>query len=73
LTAFLFSGLSRGSQAQVSGWPVSYSSYLLSWVPTELVPLVEEAIDVNPEGCLMWANLLDIPLITALRTAGLLI
>lgn len=52
---------------------MSYSSYLLSWVPTELVPLVEEAIDVNPEGCLMWANLLDIPLITALRTAGLLI
>ena len=41
--------------------------------PHGVGPHVEETIDVNPEGCLMWANMLDIPVITALRTAGLLI
>jgi hypothetical protein len=40
------------STAHVISWPVSYSSYLFSWVPTWLIPLVEEAIDVNPEQCL---------------------
>jgi hypothetical protein len=40
------------STAHVVDWPVSHSSYLLSWVPTWLIPLVEEAIDANPNSVL---------------------
>ena len=60
------------STAQDISWPVTYSSYLLSWVPEELVPLVEYGIDVNPESCLMWASTLDGPFFAALRRADLL-
>lgn len=34
----------------------SWSSYLLSWVPPELVAAVDDAIDVNPEQCVLWAK-----------------
>jgi hypothetical protein len=58
--------------AQEISWPVSYSSYLLGWVPEEVVPLVEHGIEVNPESCLMWASMLEGPFFTALRRANLL-
>ena len=61
------------STAQVRTWIVPYPSYLLSWVPTWLVPDVENAIEANPEGCLAWASMLDDPFIAALRDADLLL
>lgn len=33
-----------------------FDSYLLSWVPYELIDIVQSAIDVNPEGCIEWAD-----------------
>ena len=29
---------------------------LLSWVPTSLISKVQSGIDVNPEGCIKWAD-----------------
>ena len=34
----------------------SFDSYLVCWVPAELVALAARAIDVNPESCLAWAD-----------------
>jgi hypothetical protein len=36
-------------------------SYLVCWIPAELVDLVDRAIAVNPEGCLLWADEADTP------------
>jgi hypothetical protein len=36
-------------------------SYLVCWIPAELVDLVDRAIAVNPEGCLLWADQADTP------------
>jgi hypothetical protein len=27
---------------------------LISWVPQQLIPMVQAGIDVNPEGCIRW-------------------
>jgi hypothetical protein len=29
---------------------------LLSWVPAQLISKVQSGIDVNPEGCIKWAD-----------------
>ena len=34
----------------------SYAHYLVAWVPKDLVPLVQEGIDVNPERCIEWLD-----------------
>jgi hypothetical protein len=49
-----------------------FNSYLLSWVPPYFLNLAEEAIDANPEGCILLAANLDRPFIRSLRAAGLL-
>jgi hypothetical protein len=36
-------------------------SYLLCWIPSPFVSLVDRAIDVNPEGCLLWGDQADTP------------
>jgi hypothetical protein len=36
-------------------WVCFYENYLVSWVPPRLVELANEGIDVNPEGCILWA------------------
>ena len=33
-----------------------YGNYLLSWVPSHLVDLAEDGIQVNPEQCICWAK-----------------
>jgi uncharacterized protein (TIGR02996 family) len=50
-----------------AGW-----SYLVSWVPPELVELVDWGIRVNPEQCILWATDVDTPLTSRLWEAGLL-
>jgi hypothetical protein len=34
----------------------SYATYLLSWVPPELIPLAQRGIAVNPEECIAWLD-----------------
>jgi hypothetical protein len=42
------------------GWQ-PFDSYLISWVPPELVVLAEAGIQINPEECILWAGERDIP------------
>jgi hypothetical protein len=37
-------------------WVLMLGKYLVSWVPPQLVRLVQEGLDVNPEQCILWAN-----------------
>jgi hypothetical protein len=37
-------------------WIVMFEKYLVSWVPPQLVRLVQEGLDVNPEQCILWAD-----------------
>jgi hypothetical protein len=37
-------------------WIVMLGKYLVSWVPAQLVRLVQEGLDVNPEQCILWAD-----------------
>ena len=39
----------------------AFDSYLLCWIPQSLVPMVDRAIEVNPEQCLRWADDLRAP------------
>ena len=32
----------------------SYGTYLISWVPPQLIALASAGIDVNPEECIVW-------------------
>ena len=41
-------------------WIDYVEGHLLSWVPSNLVELVEGGIQVNPEECIMWAKDVDI-------------
>jgi hypothetical protein len=52
--------------------PVSYSSYLVCWVPPVWVDPVDFGIRVNPEECILWASDVDTALTRQLRTADLL-
>lgn len=36
-------------------WICLFESYLVSWVPMQLLSLANEGIDVNPEQCIFWA------------------
>lgn len=36
-------------------WVCFFENYLVSWVPQQLVELANQGIDVNPEGCILWA------------------
>lgn len=38
-----------------------FDAYLLSWVPENMVDIVESAIMVNPEGCIEWADRINSP------------
>lgn len=37
-------------------WVAFSERTLVSWVPTALVELAQKGIDVNPEGCIRWAD-----------------
>jgi len=42
-------------------------AYLLCWVPPAFVDLVDGAIAVNPEECLLWADSVETPFLRRLR------
>jgi hypothetical protein len=48
-------------------------SYLISWVPPELIDLVNSGIWANPEYCIRWATEFDTLFTRQLRDAGLLV
>ena len=48
------------------------TEYLIAWVPTELVSLANEGIDVNPEQCIMWLSETSVELARALQAEKLL-
>src|SRR5262249_48125813 len=52
--------------------PVDYDAYLVSWVPPRLLDLVSTGIDVNPEGCITWADDVATAFTGRLRALGLL-
>lgn len=37
-------------------WMLMRGKYLVSWVPPQLIRLVQEGLDVNPEQCILWAD-----------------
>jgi hypothetical protein len=37
-------------------WIAMFGKYLVSWVPSQIVPLVQEGLDVNPEQCILWSD-----------------
>lgn len=37
-------------------WIAMFGKYLVSWVPPQLIRLVQEGLDVNPEQCILWAD-----------------
>jgi hypothetical protein len=37
-------------------WVTMFGKYLVTWVPPQLIRLVQEGLDVNPEQCILWAN-----------------
>jgi hypothetical protein len=34
----------------------SYGQYLVAYIPTNLVPVVQAGINVNPEECIVWLS-----------------
>jgi hypothetical protein len=49
-----------------------HRAYLISWVPPQLVELVDKGINVNPEECIHWAEDVDEPFVEELGEMGLL-
>jgi hypothetical protein len=42
-------------------WVCSFRSYLVSWVPPELLELAKAGIEANPEQCIFWAPEAGLP------------
>ena len=53
-------------------WILFTESFLLSWIPPELVSDVQSAIDCNAEESILWAADVQHLFIHELRTYGLL-
>ena len=49
-----------------------FASYLVVWVPPDVVELANRGVQVNPEECIQWASEVDTALTRKLRAAGLL-
>jgi hypothetical protein len=52
--------------------PAWRESYLVSWVPQTLLPLVRTGIVVNPESCIEWLADRETPFTQALDALHLL-
>jgi hypothetical protein len=37
-------------------WVYFFQGHLISWVPSQLVELVNDGVDANPEGCIFWVE-----------------
>ena len=47
-------------------------NYLVAWVPPDFIALASGGVDVNPEGCILWLDMLDDAFVRSLRRLGLL-
>jgi hypothetical protein len=47
-------------------------NYLVSWIPPELIDLVDDGLNANPELCILWLDDFDCEVRTLAREAGLL-
>lgn len=56
---------------QEIGW-TPFASYLVAWVPPQVVELADRGIRVNPEECIRWVSDVDTAFTRRLRAAGLL-
>jgi hypothetical protein len=36
-------------------WTCFFEQYLVSWIPPQLPDLANDAIDANPEQCILWS------------------
>jgi hypothetical protein len=45
-----------------------YGSYVLAWVPEELVELVNSGIEVNPEHCIVWFDQVNVGVRSIIET-----
>lgn len=48
-----------------------FDSFLLAWVPPELVAAADRGVRVTPDECLLWADQHESPVLQNLRAAGL--
>ena len=55
------------SEKMQKGRWVSWSSYLIAWVPPVFLKSAEAGISVNPEECIAWADSLDLPFLRNLN------
>jgi len=62
----------RIATAPWSQW-VPFESYLVAWVPPQLLELADAGISVIPEQCVVWLDELDLSFTQALRRRKLLI
>lgn len=49
-----------------------YDRYLISWVPSELVDVVDEGVQICSTYCLAWADELDSEFLSRLRESGVI-
>lgn len=42
-------------------WVCFFETYLVSWVPPQLLDLANQGIDANPEQCILWARDAGLP------------
>ncbi len=52
------------------GESVPYTSYLVAWVPPDLIERADAGIKANPPECATWADELDTPLARRLNNLG---
>jgi hypothetical protein len=57
--------------SRTQGRREAFDSYLLCWIPDELLKLGEKAIFVNAEGCLRWADEISTPFLDGWHLHGL--
>jgi hypothetical protein len=48
----------------------TWNSYLIAWIPTKFVRLVNFGVRVNAEECIAWAETVNSPFTEKLRSAG---
>ncbi len=48
------------------------AGFLVAWVPPALLDLAHEGVEVNPEGCILWLDTYEHPLVDELRRRSLI-
>lgn len=62
----------RGTET-FEGGETRETSYLVAWVPSELIQSIDRGIEIDPAPCIAWLDTLDTPLARSLKRLGLLL